>query len=157
MTLMALQFQETGKNRTVLPYDSRPSKMRDRLDVAWEVYAGPEGEWWMDTPGLVSGSRCEETDLPIWIMTRDGRRVIRTLRSRWARGKKGRVEDIQVLCRGCSTPVEVRDLGHRLAGMFSCHLACPSCARGTLVCGSRRTLLMTIRIKIAEMYPSPVG
>jgi hypothetical protein len=34
--------------------------------------------------------------------------------------------------------------------MFACQVSCPRCSRGTIVCGSKRTLFMALRLWIDE-------
>jgi hypothetical protein len=58
-----------------------------------------------------------------------------------------------VLCPGCSGALIVQDLPLRVARMFACQLICPGCSRGVVACGFKRTLLMALRLIIAEKGP----
>ncbi len=91
-----------------------------------------------------------ERELPIMVKTREGKQAIKSFRSRWAQTRQGSIKDIEVLCRNCAAPLKARDVPYRIVGMFSCKLDCPRCSRVSLAYGSKRTLLMTLKILIAE-------
>ena len=92
----------------------------------------------------------EEGILPIAIMAKDGRRGLRSFRSRWSRTEQGRVEVVQMFCPDCSALLIVQDLHLRVARTFACHLLCPGCSHGAIACGSRRTLFMALKLMIEE-------
>ena len=117
-------------------------------EAVWQVDAGHDGAGRSSQSSTQSACVREEGVLPIAIRARDGSRVIRAVRSRWSRAGRGCAEGIEVLCRGCSAPLEVRDLPLRTLGMFACSLSCPRCSRGMVACGSRRTLYLALRLTI---------
>jgi hypothetical protein len=55
-----------------------------------------------------------------------------------------------MLCPNCSSALIVQDLPLRVARMFACQLSCPGCSRGVIACGSKRTLLMALRLIIND-------
>ena len=55
-----------------------------------------------------------------------------------------------MFCPDCSALLIVQDLHLRVARTFACHLLCPGCSHGAIACGSKRTLLMALRLLIDE-------
>ena len=120
------------------------------IEARWQVNVGPAGAWVPDEPTRRPNAVHQEGIFSIAIPDRDGNRVRRFIRSRWSRARPGGVEGVEILCGACSAPLMARDVPVRLVRMFACRLSCPRCARGTIVCGSKRTLFMALRVWIDE-------
>jgi hypothetical protein len=123
---------------------------RARAVPSWHVIIGQSGVWRSDTPTPGPNRVHEEGIFPIAIQDQDGNPVPRFIRSRWSRAEQGHVENVELMCPACSASLTARDVPLRRVRMFSCQISCPRCARGTIVCGSKRTLLMALRLLIDE-------
>ena len=120
------------------------------IEATSPVDAGSDGVQLKREPCVGANGVPDHGVLPIVILARDGRRVLRSFRSRWSRSEQGRVDLVQMLCPDCSGPLIVRDLHLRVARTFACHLTCPGCSQGVVAWGSKRTLLMRLRLLIDE-------
>jgi hypothetical protein len=101
-------------------------------------------------PPLDTSCVQEHRFLPVEVQAQDGRRVLRRFQSRWTSTQQGQLESVEMLCPDCSSSLIVQDLPLRVARMFACQLTCPECSRGVIACGSKRTLLMALRLIINE-------
>jgi hypothetical protein len=117
---------------------------------SWQVMIDPGGVWRSDEPTPGPNSVHEEGMFPITIWDQEGNHVRRFIRSRWSRAERGHAASVEVLCPGCSASLTARDVPVRLVRMFACQICCPRCSRGTIVCGSKRTLFMALRLLIDE-------
>ena len=127
-----------------------PALVPVSIESGSQVDAGPDSVCEPDEPVLRPSPDIEEGFLPIAIMAKDGKRRVRSFRSRWSHTEQGRVEVVQTFCPDCSAPLIVQDLHLRVARRFACQLLCLGCSHGAIACGSRRTLLMTLRMLIDE-------